>query len=86
MHLLKEVAGRGTTSMACRAGVVKLCWAMSHREQPPPAQVPPQLSPEDLRVLLEAQLDRQLGPANRGCWPLLIALLGIALGVGLLLR
>lgn len=36
--------------------------------------------------MLEAQLDRQLGPTPWGCFPLLVALLGIALAVGLLLR
>lgn len=37
-----------------------------------------------LRRQLEAELDRSLGP-QRGCWPLLVALVGVALGVALLL-
>lgn len=44
-----------------------------------PAQV------EELKRALEAELDRQLGPSQGGCWPLLIALCGLALGVALLL-
>lgn len=38
---------------------------------------------QELRAKLERELDRQLGPP-RGCWPLLVALAGAALGIWLL--
>ncbi len=71
--------------MAFRGAAVKLCWAMSDRERPSPDESAGQLSLDDLKTMLEAQLDQQLGPTYLGCWPLLVALLGIALAVGLLL-
>jgi|YNPBryunderm2012_1023409.scaffolds.fasta_scaffold00368_4 hypothetical protein len=58
---------------------------MNTREHPAPEQVPREPSIEELKAMLEAQLDQQVGPPYRGCWPLLVALLGIALAVGLLL-
>mgnify|MGYP000446548562 CR=1 FL=1 len=71
--------------MAPAGAAVKVCLAMSPRENSPNQQVPREPSIEEMRAMLEAQLDRQLGPPLRGCWPLLVALLGIALAVGLLL-
>jgi len=38
---------------------------------------------EQLRRLVEDELDRRLGP-QRGCWPLLVAVAGLLLGVALL--
>jgi len=38
---------------------------------------------EQLRRLVEDELDRRLGP-QRGCWPLLVAIAGLLLGVALL--
>lgn len=38
---------------------------------------------DELRTKLEQEIDRQLGP-RRGCWPLLVALAGLALGIWLL--
>ncbi len=37
-----------------------------------------------LRRLLEDEIDRQIGP-QRGCWPLLVAVAGVLLGIVLLL-
>ena len=36
-----------------------------------------------LRRMLETELSRQLGP-QRGCWPLLVGILGVLLGLVLL--
>ncbi len=36
-----------------------------------------------LRHMLEAELDRQLKP-QWGCWPLLVGVLGVLLGIALL--
>jgi hypothetical protein len=33
--------------------------------------------------MVEAELDRRLGP-QRGCWPLLVAIAGLVLGLALL--
>lgn|GEM_PF-2068975 len=71
--------------MGCPAAIVKLCWAVSDLPSPPPGQVSPQPSLDELKAMLERQLDRQLGPPSLGCWPLLVALLGIVLGLVLLL-
>jgi hypothetical protein len=38
---------------------------------------------EALRRLLEAELDRRLRP-QWGCWPLLVGVLGVLLGIALL--
>jgi hypothetical protein len=38
---------------------------------------------QELREALEQEIDRQLGP-QRGCWPLLVALAGLAVGIWLL--
>ena len=38
---------------------------------------------EQLRRMVEAELDRRLGP-QRGCWPLLVAIAGLVLGLALL--
>lgn len=38
---------------------------------------------DELRALLEGQIDRTLGP-QWGCWPLLVALGGLLLGLALL--
>ncbi len=38
---------------------------------------------EALRKLLEAELDRRLQP-QWGCWPLLVGVLGVLLGIALL--
>lgn len=38
---------------------------------------------EELRALLESQLDHRLGP-KWGCWPLLVGLAGVLLGLALL--
>lgn len=38
---------------------------------------------EALRTLLEAELDRRLAP-QWGCWPLLVGVLGVLLGIALL--
>ncbi len=40
---------------------------------------------EELRALLEQEIDRSLGPP-RGCWPLLVSLGGALLGLALLAR
>jgi hypothetical protein len=40
---------------------------------------------EDLRAMLEKEIDRGLGP-QRGCWPLLVGLGGALLGLALLAR
>jgi len=40
---------------------------------------------EELRAMLERELDRNLGP-QRGCWPLLVGLGGAILGLALLAR
>lgn len=37
----------------------------------------------ELRRQLEAEIDRQMGP-QRGCWPLLVAVAGVLLGLLLL--
>ncbi len=71
--------------MADGGAAVKLCLAMSSRERPPTKKMSPEPSIEELKAMLEAQLDHQLGPTFWGCWPFLVALLGIALGAGLLL-
>ena len=38
---------------------------------------------EQLRRMVEAEIDRRLGP-QRGCWPLLVAIAGVLLGLALL--
>ncbi len=38
---------------------------------------------DTLRRMLEAELDRQLKP-QWGCWPLLVGVLGVLLGIALL--
>jgi len=38
-----------------------------------------------LRRLLETELDRRVGP-QFGCWPLLVGVLGVLLGIALLFR
>jgi hypothetical protein len=38
---------------------------------------------EDLRRLLDAEIDRQMGP-QWGCWPLLVGVGGVLLGLALL--
>jgi hypothetical protein len=38
---------------------------------------------EQLRRLFEDELDHRLGP-QRGCWPLLVAIAGLLLGLALL--
>jgi hypothetical protein len=43
----------------------------------------PQEQVEALRRLVEAELDRRLKP-QWGCWPLLVAVLGVLLGLWLL--
>jgi hypothetical protein len=40
---------------------------------------------DELRAMLERELDRSLGP-QRGCWPLLVGLGGALLGLALLAR
>jgi len=37
-----------------------------------------------LRVLLEAEIERQVRRTWFGCWPLLVALAGVILGIALL--
>lgn len=41
------------------------------------------LQVEALRRLLDAEIDRQIGP-QRGCWPLLVGVGGVLLGLTLL--
>ncbi len=36
-----------------------------------------------LKRLLDAEIDKRLGP-QRGCWPLLVAIAGVLLGLALL--
>jgi hypothetical protein len=38
---------------------------------------------EKLRRMFEDELERKLGP-QRGCWPLLVAIAGVLLGLALL--
>jgi hypothetical protein len=38
---------------------------------------------ETLRCMLEAELDRRVTP-QWGCWPLLVGILGVLLGIALL--
>jgi hypothetical protein len=40
---------------------------------------------EALRRLLDAELDRRLKP-HWGCWPLLVGVLGVLLGIALLVE
>jgi hypothetical protein len=43
----------------------------------------PQAQVDALKHLLEAELDRRLAP-QWGCWPLLVGILGVLLGLALL--
>jgi hypothetical protein len=43
----------------------------------------PEVQVDELRHMLEAELDNRL-KGQRGCWPLLVGLLGVLLGLTLL--
>jgi hypothetical protein len=49
----------------------------------PPGEVEPRV--DELRRMLEQELDRRTRP-RPGCWPLVVAVAGLLLGVLLLLR
>ncbi|MFZ5787031.1 MAG: hypothetical protein ACOY3Y_11370 [Acidobacteriota bacterium] len=53
-------------------------------EQPePPTFEETERQVKELERMLDAEIDRQLGP-QRGCWPLLVAIAGLLLGLALL--
>ena len=51
----------------------------------PTEQQDPKQTVEALRRLLEAELDRRVQP-QWGCWPLLVGILGVLLGIVLLVE
>lgn len=56
-----------------------------HVEQEPASPSPEETQRQvgALKRMLDAEIDRQLGP-QRGCWPLLVAVAGLLLGLALL--
>ena len=63
-------------------------WGAAPRPSRARARYPACVSENDerigeLRRLLDAELDRRIGP-QWGCWPLLVGLLGVLLGLALL--
>lgn len=53
------------------------------KQADPPTPEETERQVEALRRMLDAEIDRQLGP-QRGCWPLLVAIAGVLLGLALL--
>jgi hypothetical protein len=65
---------------------VPLLWGLTEGQSRYPHRVGnPKDQVQALRRLLDAELDRRLKP-QWGCWPLLVGVLGVLLGIALLVE